>query len=397
MNMLRIGIFGAALDSANFGCTALGITQIKYLQMISEEYHVDMEYWIFSDDSTDAVSRVKQLLKVERLQSKYVIRIKTGLRGYRRLKKDICACDFIIDLTYGDSFSDIYGRKYFYLYSIPKLIAIKEHKCLILGPQTVGPFYHTDVHFWAKYILRHADYLLVRDEMSFACAEKMTGRKDIALTSDLVMDLPYQNQKNPNYVEGKLNIGLNVSLLLWQNTGSNARLEMNLDYRKLMTGLLDILTAKEQFAVHLITHVYDKSEYTEYMLAQELQSKYKNVILAPQFANPVEAKNYMAKLDVVIGSRMHATIEAFSAKTPVIPVSYSRKFEGLYKTLGYNHCVDCTKETNESALQKILLKVEQIDALEADRGKALDCALRKNQLYYNLLTELITKKIGDKR
>ena len=49
-------------------------------------------------------------------------------------------CDCIIDITQGDNFSDIYGKKRFYTWTIEKRIVQKLRVPLILGPQTYGPF-----------------------------------------------------------------------------------------------------------------------------------------------------------------------------------------------------------------------------------------------------------------
>ena len=47
--------------------------------------------------------------------------------------------------------------------------------------------------------------------------------------------------------------------------------------------------------------------------------------------------------------RMHSTIAAFSSGVPVIPMAYSRKFNGLFlQTLNYEYMVDLkTSDLNE--------------------------------------------------
>jgi len=58
-----------------------------------------------------------------------------------------------------------------------------------------------------------------------------------------------------------------------------------------------------------------------------------------------------------MGARMHATIAAFSAGVPVVPMAYSRKFNGLFEeTLSYPHIVDMKSVGNKEAL----LKIEEI-------------------------------------
>lgn len=385
---IRIGIFGAELESVNFGCAALAYSQLELLRKLRDETGKEIECWIFSDDSVTGIEKAKRITKINNLQGKYLVRIKTGLPGMVKLNRDINACDLIIDLTYGDSFSDIYGKKNFYLYSIPKLISIKNKKKLVLGPQTIGPFYSKAVEHTARYILRKADKVIVRDRESLRCAEDLVIRNDIAVSSDLAMMLPYDRRDGASRIEGRLNVGLNVSLLMWEK-GSSSRLKLSLDYQCLITNLIEVLQ-KTGAAVHLIAHVYDKKEFSEYSLAKELNQKFKGTVLAPEFTDPIEAKNYISGLDVFIGSRMHATIGAFSSGVPVIPLSYSRKFEGLYGALGYDHCVDCTKETQAGALTQIMRDISGLELLTLESKDAFKKALEMNKIYFDILKEYLT-------
>ncbi|MCD8054881.1 MAG: polysaccharide pyruvyl transferase family protein, partial [Lachnospiraceae bacterium] len=217
INRLKIGIFGVELESVNFGVAALAITQLKILGGIQKKMNLDMEYYLFSDDNEDKIRDIEDFMQMSGIIPKYLVRIRTGLRGLCRLYRDVEACDLIIDLTYGDSFSDIYGVKNFWLYSIPKIVAIQKKKCLVLAPQTIGPFYHKNVRLGAKYILKKANYVFARDEMSLNCVENLAGRGDIVLTSDLAMGLPFQKEQKRYIKDKKINVGLNVSSLLWMN------------------------------------------------------------------------------------------------------------------------------------------------------------------------------------
>ena len=346
-----------------------------------------MQYWIFSDDSIELIEQVKNYLKIDDLKSKYIVRIKTGLQGYKRLKQDIMSCDIIIDLTYGDSFSDIYGKKSFFLYSLPKIIAIKKSKPLIMGPQTIGPFYNKAVRMVAQYIVRRCNALVVRDEKSLECARSLTNRRDILVTSDLAMNLPYNKEKYDVKEKGKLNVGLNISLLLWNSNTTGGNIKLNCDYQKLIYSLLHNLEELGA-ATHLIAHVYDDG-YSEHDLANDIAKEFENVIVAPHFKSPIDAKDYISNMDVFIGARMHATIAAFSSGVPVIPTSYSRKFEGLYEVLGYKHCVNCVSLTTSEALLEIMDILNKLDELEADRKIALEKALNMNRTYSESLTNII--------
>ena len=84
---------------------------------------------------------------------------------------------------------------------------------------------------------------------------------------------------------------------------------------------------------------------------------------------------------------MHACIAAFSSGVPVVPMAYSRKFAGLFGTLGYMRTVDCTTvneagvfaAVTEGYLMRDTLAGEMKDALAKglERLGAYDAALLK--------------------
>ena len=82
---------------------------------------------------------------------------------------------------------------------------------------------------------------------------------------------------------------------------------------------------------------------------------------------------------------MHATVDSFSAGIPVVPFAYSRKFEGLYGSLGYNCWVDGCKESTGDAIQKTLNYIQSRDILKKSLDQGLKLIDQKNQVFLNLL------------
>ena len=78
---------------------------------------------------------------------------------------------------------------------------------------------------------------------------------------------------------------------------------------------------------------------------------------------------------------MHACIAAFSSGVPVVPMAYSRKFEGLFGTLGYGRTVDCTTETGAAILAKVMAAYDDKAALKTEAGAALARGLVKLEAY----------------
>jgi polysaccharide pyruvyl transferase WcaK-like protein len=125
-----------------------------------------------------------------------------------------------------------------------------------------------------------------------------------------------------------------------------------------------------------------------------LAAEFPGTVLAPAFTSPSEAKTYIAGLDFFAGARMHACIAAFSSGVPVVPMAYSRKFEGLFGTLGYGRTVDCTTETAEAIRQKIAAAWEDRANLKAEAAAALARGREKLGAYEDGLRALMGRAAG---
>lgn len=374
-----IGLFGVALHSTNYGVTALGISQIVMLESIACEIGYNFKYVVFSGESQEETTCIKNYIPVEKIEFVDIVRIKTGLRGIQSLKKNIKKCDVVIDLTYGDSFSDIYGMKNFVLYSVPKIIVENQYTPLILGSQTYGPFKSKISEYLAKKLLKNTDYVFARDDESAQQVMRLVPKKRVCVTSDLAMELPYDKSiPNKNHKD-TLNIGLNVSKLLWLDGNDFG---FKLDYAIFTKELIKELLS--QYCVHLIAHTYDKND-GEYRIAEELHRLYPKTILARTFVSPVDAKNYISQMDFFIGARMHATIGAFSSGVPIAPVAYSRKFSGLYDSIGYPYIIDCTALDESQAINRVMEMIKNIDVYKNKQTVALKKAITLNGQYRDFL------------
>ena len=83
---------------------------------------------------------------------------------------------------------------------------------------------------------------------------------------------------------------------------------------------------------------------------KEIKRKIDNVNVVEPFNNPIEAKSLISSMDIFVGARMHATIAAFSSGVACIPMSYSRKFTGLYNSLGYDYVVDLERANDKEVV-----------------------------------------------
>lgn len=392
MKTLRIGIMGCLVNSTNLGCVALTYSLLQDLERISKELDRTFEYVIFDElPSQNAITRLCNNLSIDisRVHMGTVGAMQTyNLKGLMRAcsKKlganikmiaDVRKCDAVIDMTGGDSFSDIYGKERFYKQTAAKRLVERQRIPLILGPQTYGPYMDPKVKKYAKKTIEAAHCVLSRDDESKAYVESFCNKKVIAVT-DLAFGLRYQKEMRP--ASNKIRIGLNPSGLLGKNKVEYTRLDnaLKTNYDEFIQKLIEELTENEMYEIHLIPHVGNE--------AIECFSGFKNVIYHEAFKDPMAAKSLISAMDVFIGSRMHAAIGAFSAGVATIPVAYSKKFSGLFNAIGYRSIVDLQTLKTAEAVELTLKYVRNYKVLKKN---VIESQTKINERYSVLMTALM--------
>jgi polysaccharide pyruvyl transferase WcaK-like protein len=236
----------------------------------------------------------------------------------------------IIDTRAGDSFTDIYGYKRFLTMNRFADIARSQHVPVIMAPQTIGPFSSRLGSTLARSALKNASVSIARDSQSSRYASTIGAPVDL-LATDVVFALP-----EPDRIGKQADVILNISGLLWR-AGPHVDWRR---YRSTIRSLYDGLVADGRSVV-LLPHVLasDSSDNDESAIEEFVASLPHNV----EVASPrtlAEARQVMAGANLVIGSRMHACLNAISVGTPAIPMAYSRKFAPLLKDLGWRWTVD---------------------------------------------------------
>jgi polysaccharide pyruvyl transferase WcaK-like protein len=326
--------------------------------------------------------------------------------------KEISSADFVVSISGGDSFSDIYGLGRFFYVSLPQILVQITGKKLIFLPQTVGPFNNWLVRTVAGYILKRAALVYSRD---YAGLEEMQSFLNGHFDPDrfrFCYDVGFVvNPVRPEKVdlEGfagendvSTTVGLNVSGLLWMGGYTqNNQFALKTDYRLLVEKLIDYLIREKDATVVLIPHVFgeekgSKSDQTVCeMLYQDLKSRYaKKLVLARGRHDQSEIKYIIGLCDFFIGSRMHACIAALSQGIPTVPVAYSKKFIGVMETIGVEsyivdprimderqilHTVDRAWTERDSIRQHLKNKMPEVKAHVLNLFKEIDEALARKE------------------
>jgi polysaccharide pyruvyl transferase WcaK-like protein len=374
--MLLIGLLWHSTTSDNLGVGALTESQIAIIKGAAARAGVDVRFRVFGTDGNK--NYFAGDLSIEQGAP---ISIKRTLACMSAFPRQIGQCDVVFDIGEGDSFTDIYGVPRLRRQVFAKVVALLKGRPLILSPQTIGPFEGAWARRVANAVMRRCSRIFARDGLSFNYLRDngLTARADEVV--DVAFRLPFQRPaRAPG---GRIAVGINVSGLLFNGgyTGAN-ELGLSVDYTALTRTMIERILARGDCDLWLVPHVLADTLPVEddYKVSQQLQQQYPALKLAPRFGTPGEAKSFISGMDFFTGARMHACIAAFSSGVAVVPLAYSRKFNGLFAALEYRHFGDCKAATDQQILDLVLASLDQRDELKlaVDRGNQIaDAKLKR--------------------
>lgn len=385
---LKVGLLWHSMTSDNLGVGALTLGQMALITAAARQSGFECQFLVIGTKGGTPYP-------VDDFQigdtAEFALRaFKTGdFRGISLLRH----CDIVFDIGEGDSFADIYGNKRLAIQVFAKLLVAVFGKTLILAPQTIGPFKTSTGRFLGQLGMKCAKRLFARDNLSMQYLADLGNAKKSIEVIDVAFALPFNKSL---FFGGPAitRIGINVSGLLY-NGGYNGRNEFNLslDYRKLIEDACSYFTKLPNTEVYLVSHVISAHSETEddYRASEKLVEKYPTLKMAPRFRSPSEAKSFISNMDFFTGARMHACIAAFSSGVPVLPMAYSRKFNGLFNSLGYRHIIDCLVVTTDNALQMLKGGFEERTSLAGEVERGNQIAQGKLKTYVEEIGALLPK------
>jgi polysaccharide pyruvyl transferase WcaK-like protein len=303
-------------------------------------------------------------LRTARAMGRFRSNVNTPARAIRGSKA-------VLDISGGDSFTDIYGPKRFEAMALTKRMALDAGVPLILLPQKLGPFGSKAVNAEAVHILRRAAAVWVRDVQSHDFLRENLGPdfepERHRLAVDVAVSLP---QTEPASLDLGLRswlttnraapvAGLNVSGLLCNDASAACRTFGLAERHDVQVEAVAraILTADPKLRLLLVPHVHKKEDDLESDLAasrtlvQKLGSLAQGrVRIVEGRPSAMELKWTLARLDWFAGARMHATIGAFSSGVPTLGLGYTDKAQGVFDECGIGREVADLRQLDARAL-----------------------------------------------
>jgi colanic acid/amylovoran biosynthesis protein len=386
-----ITLLNAAPDTGNQGVSALchsvvaGLAERGATRIIVADHgrglrHVD---WGYASVDLVGLTHNRRFWRGDSLRTAHaMVRLGGGTSAPARA---IARSQAVLDISGGDSFTDLYGSKRFRAMILTKRMALDSGVPLVLLPQKLGPFRDQALASEAVDILTRATAVWVRDADSFRFLQDSLGARfdpvRHRLGVDVAVALP---EKRPVDLDDVLQdwlssdrhfplAGLNVSGLLC-NAASEAKRAFGLaePHNEQIEALArGILNADPEVRLLLLPHVHRLETDAESDLAaarflmRRLGSLAEGrVLVLEDQSDAMELKWILARLDWFAGARMHATIGAFSSGVPTLGLGYSDKAYGVFSECGIgDEIADLRHLDAQAVAERGIVSFKERDAL----------------------------------
>ena len=293
-----------------------------------------------------------------------------SIGGLHPIIRVLDRCSAILDVSGGDSFSDIYGSHRFWSIIRPKLIAKRRQIPLVLLPQTYGPFRGRRERRLAREAVLAAKMAWARDRYSFDELKELLGSNfdasrhregvDMAFILGTVDPGEKLGAEIHHWLRDKSDhplVGLNVSGLIALAPGrASRRFGLRANYLEALDGFIREVMRDPDLRLLLIPHVMPIDTDACRAVIDRLPSNLSSRIrVTPDSLDEREVKWVISHMDWFCGTRMHSTIAALSTRVPTAAVAYSDKTRGVFASCGVeDRVIDPRRLATEAVIEGLL-------------------------------------------
>jgi polysaccharide pyruvyl transferase WcaK-like protein len=362
MSMQQVIFAGAAPDSGNLGVSALCYSVVDELLEIAPDTAITVldygkgfrsnGYQLRDGKACNllGVTPARNFLKPSAMSniqflSKAGLLLSQAARHMKRAKA-------IIDISGGDSFTDLYGPARFRARTFSKKYAAEFGIPLILLPQTYGPFVNAESIALVKQLMPRCALAYARDRYSFETMKDLLGsnfdpeRHKLGVDAAFILRVQQPDLSAEPELAGppaREIFGFNVSGLIFNDREeAKSRYGISIDYPRAMKTIVEHVLKESDGEVWLIPHVlsrhkfdYESDAYASTRLRESLSPEFRSRVrvLSGNYDQCV-AKGFISRTSWFCGMRMHATIAGLSTCVPTVNVAYSDKSLGVFESAG---------------------------------------------------------------
>jgi polysaccharide pyruvyl transferase WcaK-like protein len=321
----------------------------------------------------------------------------------RALWREYCESDIIIICHDGVDFIGGWILNFSPIYIT--LLAKVLHKSIVIYANGGTGFKRKIWKILAKYVLNYVTLITVRDEESFSYLKSLPlSNARIFLTGDPAILLPAADDERVKGIMLEENLplddGLVIGVILSHETLLHGSYRNNGGYKELVTEiaeLLDRLIMRYQATIVFIPHCIDPLQNKDDRLVSKriynaMKNKNKAQVMVKEYS-PEELKGLMGQLDLLISSRVHASIGSLSMNVPTCTIAYSsdRRAHGLVgKMLKQEKWIYNIENLNVDAFFKLITELMlESGKIRKDLPSIVNSAKQKALLNGRLLRALL--------
>lgn len=399
---LRVCVFGAGLDTSNHGVSALCLSAIGAIL----ERAPDSEIAIF--DNSDGVRRTQ--LRVNGRE--FPVTLAAGRYSKKLYRRDswwnmrwsarfgglgnpgtrlIREADVAMDVSGGDSFTDLYGDFVYRLITEPKRAAIQMGTPLLYLPQTFGPFADPEKRRDAEGLTRAAQDAWARDVHSYEELKRLAGDQFDPARHHCGVDLAFGLKPDfrPEEYDAPLAallqddarpaIGFNVSGNAYNYPEKAAeRYGFKADYRRAVLTILREILKRSDVSIVLVCHVISVPGNPESdvdaatAVRAELEKEFPGRLhVSPIGLDASGLKGLISRTAWFCGTRMHSTIAGLSTRVPTSTIAYSGKALGVFESIGQgNQVADARQLETDVLIERVLRSFDERDPTRQQLAEA---------------------------
>ena len=232
--------------------------------------------------------------------------------------------------------------------------------------------------------LKRYDLLILREKISYNAIKKYVSEDKLMLIPDPAFSLkPKSIQLNKWYEKGNI-IGLNLSPLTIKND----------EQYESIKSLIDYILNKTKYKILLLPHV-TVEEASDLIILRRIANDYKDndrIYLEEKDYNCQELKYIISKCHIIVASRTHASIAAYSSCVPTLVIGYSVKSRGIAEDIFGNYekyvlpANKISKQSIISSFEYILDNKQKIKKYLSDKMPSI--IEQSSKIYENMLKKL---------
>lgn len=277
--------------------------------------------------------------------------------------------DIVVHAPGGPSIGDIYSiSEITYLATYLSIIYFKK-KIFFYAP-SMGPFNKKIRNPIRRKILKYADVIVLREEISKLYLDKLIPNNKAVVTLDAAFQSKIDKEANErkllkyvelkNFIDSDIKIiGMTITDLSWHpiySKNEDLVKRITLEIRK----IIDLLIEKG-YRVLLIPQLFGEANDSLFM------NKFSNedcMVMSDEY-DAYFQQYIIGKMHALIGMRYHSNI--FSAKmgVPFISISYEQKMKGFIENINYGkYCIDIETFSANEVIEKFNDLIKNYDEVK---------------------------------